>query len=157
MELTYTNETPIEGKLEYVEQDKAINFTSENPMLTGDEPTASLVISQTLQLEFLLSTGQLLYVWGYFPKESWIVKSEKFSMSIPVKGKLFIKNRAGYDNSGSGYPSDLSEADAIYFQDSGHLVIGDAARADTMVEIATDTIVGTRAGILQCIVLRPKS
>ncbi len=66
--------SPLRGRLTYDSDHHSFAFWHESEShlerLAGLEGTSSVIVG-TLQIEFGVSTGTLLYVWGYFPRSAW--------------------------------------------------------------------------------------
>lgn len=156
MQFLYKPGSPIKGHLSYIDQDKAIDFEPENEKYRPGHrsPSAALVVGGTLQIEFLIDSGCLLCVWGYLPRESWQHESSQLSLEAALPGMVFV---SGVDDvvKGSAYRTNLDSAPVHYYQKSGHLLIGELEKADVLVEIATDTVIGLKDGQLRCVVLKP--
>jgi len=157
VQFAYKPGNTIQGKLSYIDQDKAIDFVPvkeiHRPGRHG--PSAAIIIARTLQVEFLVNSGCLLYVWGYMPKENWQQTDSLLLLKEARPGMVFVSGVAGEVVAGSAYGTDLDSASPFYYRGSGHLLIGELEKADVLVEFATNTVIGLKDGRLCCVVLRP--
>jgi len=79
---------PVRGRLLYVVGDHAFDFRQGDPPIPpGRVGTVTLAID-TLQLDADVETGQLIGVWGYFPREGW--KTTKLRSPSARPGSLHV-------------------------------------------------------------------
>jgi hypothetical protein len=157
MRFKYRQGNKITGQLTYVDSDRAIDFVADSEeYLPADHViSAALVVDKTLQIEFQVEDGRLLYAWGYSPEESWKRETGSLDIGKVIAGKVFVSEVADEVIPGSGYDTNLTQATAHYFNQSGHVVIGEVGQTEVFIEIAEDTIVGLCDGQVRCLILRP--
>lgn len=133
---------PLEGVCTYSRRDRSFGFVPTRPSalerLIGLDGTASYSLG-LLEIEFCVSTGQLLYAWGYLPESAW--REERLESPTYVEGTVRCSNQAA--QRGVSYPLQTSRAWLAQF-DSGNgwiRVSCSSGGGETGVLIATSTIV----------------
>lgn len=137
-------------ELDFEPQDKAYKSSS-------NEKRAALTISKTLQLEFQIADGHLLYVWGYLPQEGLVYEDSSLNVDQARTGQVFVDEIADSLIAGTGYDTQLTGKQAHFFKRSGHLVIGDVTKSTVFVIIADDTLIGLRDDQINSVVLHPRA
>ncbi|HSX29730.1 MAG TPA: hypothetical protein VLE73_04185 [Candidatus Saccharimonadales bacterium] len=125
---------PTKGTLVYIEEDHAFNFTGFDKRMK----TAAITINETLQVEFLVETGKVVYVWGYYPKESW--GSGKVVPPHHTNGEVYVDVGEAPDM-GVGYEEPSVVGKAVFDRESGWFHIG-APECSTCIEVADHTVLG---------------
>ncbi len=143
---------PANGKLVSYQSEKSIDFIPDEAQVAGDDGHAAFVLSDTLQFLFSVTSGILLYPFGYTPNESW-ERSNKAWDRIAQPGIVSIDLPEGIIV-GAGYNCKLTHAKPIFFSDTGHLLIGSDVDAE-LVEVATNVYIGLKDADISCVVLRP--
>ena len=156
MKFLYKPSNPIQGRLSYI--DNAIGF---EPVKEVYKParhpaSAALTVDRTLQIEFLVDSGCLLYAWGYLPEESWQADNAQLPLDRVRPGMIFATEVDDPVIAGVGYSTNLDTTPTRYLKKSGHLIIGDPNTADNLVEIASNTIIGLKGDQLSCVILKPE-
>lgn len=145
----------IKGVLQYDAEKKSIDFRPIERTLSPDSlhDSATLVISKTLQLEFRLVDGRLLYIWGYCPAESMENIDKDFVPPEFSEAAIYVKQLDA--EKGMGYDSALSNAVIKKFNNDYILVGKDIA--DKYVEIAQGVVVGLNSNQLTSVIVGPIS
>lgn len=119
----------------------------------GGRGTTSILLG-TLQIEFGVENGFLLYVWGYHPQTSWIEGHLIAPRSHP--GCVRVELDAGARPGVSLELAKVNEWPTIRDPATGWLCIGTADTGDAdCVEFAEDTVAVTRKQSLVGLWLRP--
>ena len=157
MNFQYQQGERVDGHLAYVEQDRAVDFDPDDKSYAPSShvPTAALVVGKTLQIEFRVDDGRLLYAWGYLPKESWQRASAPTHLGTVTRGRVFVRQLDNAITPGAGYPTDLQDVPVLYHEATSLLTFGNLQEADKLVEIATGTVIGLKGNQLCCVVLKP--
>jgi hypothetical protein len=110
MKFSYKQGERIEGGLSYIDEDKAIDFVPSDEIYQPSRHglSAALVVDKTLQVEFLIDSGRLLYVWGYLPQESWKEREGRYDLEGVVSGQVFVHDVDDPVSPGAGYGTDVT-------------------------------------------------
>lgn len=156
--------TPLEGNLIYNASDRAFDFKptlyKELVQRVGRSGLTSLTIG-TLQIEVGVGTSIALYIWGYYPHESWKHEELGHLEAQPGGIRIAVTNE-GLSNLEPGISVSLVEINewpAIFDPNSGWLRIGsgdpDTDSHSTCIRFANDTIAVINEGSLTAVWLHP--
>jgi hypothetical protein len=138
--------------------DHALDFEPEpvdELQRSGQAGTASLAIA-TLQIEVAVDSQDLLYVWGYFPREATLQGNVLPPPAIP--GCLRVRGVSGF---APGVAIDINGGkrwNAIWDQGTGWIEVSSESRAsiDKFVTFATGCVAGITGGQLVSLRLHPR-
>lgn len=133
---------PLTGELRYIKSDHSFLYKPEFSELnrrTGGGSRTSLV-ADTLQLEVSVDTGELLFVWGYWPLESCKETSIKFPKYR--SGRVFVEDDEGLEDSVS-VPLPSDEWKTNFDPQSGVVrIFSPYLPSSTFTKIAHDVVIG---------------
>jgi hypothetical protein len=154
MKFSFSKGDALKGELSYIASDRSFDFDLKDKIsiLKDDAKTATLIVSHTLQVEFLIASGRLLYAWGYLPRESWKSGVGEIEVKDVVEGSIYVHQDES--QMGTGYDTALVNAPAVFYERSGQLIIGSPEQASTKIEIAQNTIIGLHQEELACVILK---
>lgn len=146
--MIYSNEwPPVSGRLLYRPEEYSFDFVPPAGMelqdRIGTDGTASIAIG-TLQLEVSITTGVVLFAWGYHPYVSW--REQGLESPDAESGCLKLKSTDGL-LSGVSYDIGSSTNWRTSFDRATNWVriqADDTVGADQFVQFASDTIAGLR-------------
>jgi hypothetical protein len=141
------------GRIEYSKSEKNFNFESVGA--NGGVPSASLVLSHALQIDFDVSTGQLLCLWGYSPDTDWQILDQILDPFESKVGLVFVEDVDDNPLTGAGYDTNITDLKPKLYK-SGELVIGYLEDAGMVIEFASNTYIGITDGDLKCVIVRPE-
>jgi len=153
MKLKFQPAQTIPGDVGYIEQDYAFDFKSSSELALANIPKASLGVSGTMQIEFDVDSGRLLYVWGYKPMRSWKVVNEVLNVPESQPGSILVSDFDEDIQQGVGYASDLLNSELKYFAQSKNVLIGDIREDQKFIRINSGTIIGFSQDALKSIIL----
>ena len=149
---------PLAGRLVYSDMEHSFRFEVASPAdledRSGELGRTSVAIG-TLQVELDIASGRSLFVWGLHPRRRWDTSS-----AFPQRIRAGVVRLAGGTELVRGVTVSIAEVGdwlTTYDEESGWVRVGARAHVDDdeQVLIATDTVLGLRAGLLSSIWLRP--
>jgi len=152
----------ISGRLLYRARDRAFHFVPASPgelsERTGGRGTASIGID-TLQLEFGIESGLVLYPWGYWPKESWAYGAVK--VPDTQSGGLLIAASAPILPGVAVQVADSGEWKSVYDSSNGWLQLDSryvehGAEPRTCIMFADGCVAAVAGGRVDALWLRPE-
>lgn len=144
----------LEGAVLYVEAEYSFRFDVEGfDVLAEREGTQgrSSVEIGTLQVEVGTETGAALFVWGLHPRVKWRAGILPKPIAEPAAMLFEAELHAGASTQLAPVGAWLT----VFDEASGWLRISPDNDADSLVAIATGTLLGHRGGVLHSVWLKP--
>ena len=151
--------TPLPGTLLYRRSDRAFAFKRSSANLAEEQPethgTASLTIG-TLQIEVTITTGALLYVWGYHPMDGWREGALRPPHSRPAR--LFVEAQPSLVRAVGVAIDDGGEWATTYDRQTGWVCVRYPAgtRGTELLEFAAGTLAELNSNELVALWLLPR-
>lgn len=147
---------PLEGQCLYIEDEHSFDFLpavgTQVDDRAGTSGTTSLAIG-TLQVEVGVESGALLFVWGYLPRESWLIDSVSAPASVR-EGLVRVKDREPLQAGVSKALALHGEWPTHFDPSSGWVRMGEPT-VDLSVSFASSTVAGFVKDRLTTLWLRP--
>lgn len=136
---------PIRGELVYRRGDRSFDVEPH-----PDGGIASLLVNDT-QIE-INEDGNLMYVWGYCPHESW--KQSKLVRPPTSQGRVLYLGEPAIP----GVSTRLNQPrwPILFDESSGWICIGDSSFKGESVEFSPGAAIALDSGVLQALWLHPK-
>ncbi|MEV5302942.1 hypothetical protein [Amycolatopsis methanolica] len=149
---------PLSGALRYSRADRAFAFRlrdrGELESLVGRGGVTSLV-ADTLQLEVAVETGRALFVWGYWPAESW--RPERLELPDSVGGRVTVAVDGPPLEEGVSVAITGTGWETLFDQEAGLVrVVRDRQLVEKVVEIADGVHLGLSGAALNSFWLAPE-
>lgn len=135
MKYSFTETAEINNyRHQYLKDDSSFDIAS-----TVDKPkNATILVADTLQLEFDTETGRVLFLWGYSPTESWSTGTVEAPVVPKGTARVILNIHA---EPGGAYSDDHIPNNITFDKGSGWVRIG-SAEHNAALALGSDLIIG---------------
>ena len=144
----------LEGTVRYVESEYSFRFEIEGFDVLAEREGGlgrSSITIGTLQVEVGTETGAALFVWGLHPRANW----RPGKLPEPVAGPGVVSFHTHLDPGASVQLAPVGAWPTVFDAASGWMRVAPDDQADSLVAIATGTLLGHRDGVLHSVWLKP--
>ncbi|MFD5466565.1 hypothetical protein ACFWIQ_27600 [Kitasatospora sp. NPDC127059] len=158
MNLTFSVQSgaPLSGTLNYLTAEHSFLFEAQSRADLVERIGAggvTSVVVDTLQLEVGIESGEALFVWGYFPRQSWI--PARLTTPNHSPGRVFVGPEEPFEE-GVSIPIPASHWRVEYDPSNGWIVARAGMDAGAQfIQIAGGTVLGIDNTRLISIWLKP--